>query len=343
MIAAEHGVEHLVLPFALTPEMVAWLHERVSLAAARDRRLAVLVEALLGDRGRGIRYQRGDTGTAEEVFYQGKANCLAFTNLFVGMAREVGVEVYFLSVQDIEEYTKEGDLVVISDHIAVGYGPAHDMTIIDFAVEQGTKYRKIRPITDLTAIALFYSNRGAEYLRRGEAPMARGWLEDAVRIDPQLAVAWINLGVARRRDGHLELADQAYHRALELDPEALSAYHNLAALLRIRGRPQEAAELMTLTDRDSNHNPFSFLALGDLSLRHGRLDEAERFYRRAVRLRHEYAEPYAAMGLLELQGGDLEEARRWLRKARKLDSEEPRVLLLAQRLGEPGGESVTHP
>jgi Flp pilus assembly protein TadD len=239
-------------------------------------------------------------------------------------------------VRDIENYTREGDLIVHSDHIAVGYGPSHQLVVIDFAVEQGTKYRKIRPISDLAAISLFYSNRGADFLRQGDPATAIEWLSQAVTIDPSLSSAWINYGVALRRSGLNERAESAYRRALELDPTQFSAYHNLATLLRLAGQDSEALELLTLANRAQNRNPYLYVSLGDLSMRYGRVGEAERFYRRAVRLSEE-AEPLAALGLLHLQEGELPAARRLLRRARKLDSGDARVSLLERRLQSKAG------
>lgn len=331
-VARARGVEDVILPYELTPQMRQWVHEVVPGGTRFERRLELLSQNLLDPKSFNLEYRKSQTTTAAEVFENHRANCLSFTHMFVGMARELDVPVYFLEVRDIENYERQGDLVVISDHIAVGFGPLHDLTIIDFAAESGTQYRKIRPIHDLTAIALYYSNIGAEHLREGKLEEAIEWLQDAVAIDPDLAAGWVNLGVALRRSGDSDGAKRSYRRALEEDPQTLSAYHNLAALLRLEGQEEEAMELLALTDRNANRNPFTYLALGDLSMRHGRHDEAGRFYRRAVRLWGNSAEPYAALGLWELEVGQKSRARRWLKKARKIDPEHSRVNVLAQRI-----------
>jgi Flp pilus assembly protein TadD len=329
---AERGLEDPVVPFELTPEMREWVRDRVSRGASRKARLQLLIDELLGPGGLGIDYERRSTGTAAEVFEQRSANCLSFTHLFLGLAREAGVPVFFLEVKDLQDYTKEGDLIVHSDHIAIGHGPAHDMVLIDFAVEAGTKYHKIRPISDLEATALFYSNRGAEHLRRHEFEAALQWSKDAVAIDPKQSALWINYGVALRRAGSFDLAEAAYRHALELDPSQFAAYQNLAALLRLHGRTQEALEVLEVTNRSANRNPFSYLALGDLSLRHGRVAEAERFYRKAVRLTDDEAEPLAALGLFEASHGDQRMARRLFQRAIRIDPAEPRLALLERAL-----------
>jgi Flp pilus assembly protein TadD len=331
------GAHEIVVPFEPDEGMRAWVHEKVPRGGSRPFRLQALAEGLLSEGGLGIDYSRDLTATAPEVFENRVANCLSFTHLFAGLAREIGIPVYFLEVRDVENYSKEGDLIVHSDHIAIGYGPEHDLTIIDFAVRSGTQYRKIRAIGDLTATALFYSNRGAEHLRHGEPVRAVRWLKSAIAIDPHLAPGWVNYGVALRRTGDAEAAERAYRRALEIDSAEYSAYQNLAALLRMEGKEAEALELLAIAAEAGNRNPFAYLALGDLSMRHGRSDQAVRFYRRAVRLNDEQAEPLAALGLWELDNGDSREAQRLLKRALRFDPRDPRVRQLSARLGGPPG------
>ncbi|HEX5760712.1 MAG TPA: tetratricopeptide repeat protein [Thermoanaerobaculia bacterium] len=327
----------IILPHALTDEMRRWAHARVGTHGLPEERLHRLLNAIQDPGGLEVAYEGGFTATAAEAFASRRANCLAFTALFVGLARELGLAAFYLDVDDVEKYAKEGDLVVISGHITAGYDTGPEVKILEFsAAPEGISYRHVRPIPDLTAIALFYSNRGGELLRVGKVAEARQWLETAVGLDPELARGWINLGVALRREGDLSAAEGAYRRALEVDPIAHSAYQNLAAVLRIRGREQEAAELLSLTSRLGTRNPYSFLSLGDLSLRHGRLEEARRFYRKALRLARRDAETYAAMGLWALAAGDPHEATRWLRKAQAIDQEDPRAKRLEANLARRG-------
>lgn len=325
--------EQIVLPHALTDEMRSWARARVGTTGMPEERLERLLSALQDAGGLEITYEAGYTSTAPEAFARRRANCLAFTALFVGMARELGLPAFYVDVDDVEKYAKEGDLVVISGHITAGFDTGPDIKILEFsAAPQDISYRHVRAVSDLTAIALFYSNRGGELLRAGKHQEARRWLETAVGLDPELARAWINLGVALRRDGDLDGAEGAYRRALEVDPAAHSAYANLAAVLRLRGREQEAGELLALGSRLGSRNPYSYLSLGDLSLRHGRLPEARRYYRKALRLAHRDAETYAAMGLWALAAGDAHDAARWLRKAQAIDQEDPRAKRLEASL-----------
>ncbi len=323
----------IVIPHEISEEMRVWVHKEVPDSTPMDQRLSRLLAAIIDPGGLKVEYEPRHTATAREVFQSRKANCLAFTALFVGLSREIGVPVSYLDVDDIEKFEKEGDLVVVSGHVSAGYKAGSELKILDFSAAPTVQYRKVHPMSDLTAVALYHSNLGAEALRAGRNDAALGWLRKAIAIDPDLGRAWVNYGVALRRGGDLAGAEAAYRKSLEVEPTEISAYQNLAALLRLRGADAEAGDLLALSDRQGTRNPFIYLALGDLSLAHGRTDEARRFFRKSLRLYPKSAEPYAAMGLLSLTTGDTGDAARWLRKAVAIDQENDRVKLLAGRLG----------
>ncbi len=325
----------VIVPFELNREMRDWVHQEVPSLLKPEEKLRRLRDALFDPERMKLEYTWGYTGTAVDVFERRRANCLAFTNLFVGLARELDVDVFFLGVERVETFRKQGDLVVVSDHIAVGYGDAiadSKLLIFDFSTFRDEGYRDVRAISDLTAIAMFYSNRGAETLQQDRPLDAAGWLRTAVAIDPGLVPAWVNLRAVLRRAGDLPGAEDAYKRALELDPRTHSAYQNLAALLQFQGRNKEAGAFIEALHKTPSRNPYSYLSLGDISLRGGRLEEARRFYRRAINLSGDDAEIFAALGQLAAATGDLRTAHKMLKKARKIDSENSRTLRLASML-----------
>ena len=325
--------ELLIWPWRLGPNVGDWL-SRQAVGRSPEDRLQVAFHQLLAAGGQALEYDADVTGTADEVFASGRANCLGFSLLFVGMARELGVEAGFYRVARGESYRREGDLIYVSEHVTGGYEADGEERLIEFTLAPDVDYRRAAGISDLSALALFYSNRGAEALRDGDPGEAVRWLEVAVRLDDLEASAWTNLGVARRRLGELATAETIYRRAIELDPDHLAAYINLAGVLRLRGETDAAREILRLLDRADNRNPYAYLALGDDSLQEGRLEDARRYYRRAVRLGRRQAEPRAAMGLWALSNGDAGGARRWLRRARRIDEGEERTVRLEQALTE---------
>ncbi|MCB1035549.1 MAG: tetratricopeptide repeat protein [Acidobacteria bacterium] len=327
--------QELVLPFEIDDEMRAWAREVVPRTGGAERQLKSLLFGLVEAKDHKIEYQAGYTPTAKEAFRLGKANCLAFTHLFVGLARDLGLDAYYLDVTNAETFDKSNDLIVLSGHVTAGFGVSSAPLVLKYNVGDDVDYRWVRRVGDLRALAMYYSNRGAETLAAGELQEALTWLRTAVTLDPELAQGWVNYGVALRRMGEEAAAEEAYRQALEVDPRALSAYQNLATLMRLQKRDAEAKELERVAERQGSRNPYNYINLGDLSLRHGEVEEAERFYQKALNLHDDLADPYAALGLLAYQVDEVRDARRWLEKARKRDPENPRVLHLA-RLLEPG-------
>ena len=327
----------VVAPLAIDPSMRAFAREAVVGSGGQARqRLQALLDRMIDPEALKLSYVWGHTGTTAEVFATGEANCLAFTNLFIGMARSVGLPVYYLLVRDGETFRKEEDLVIVSDHVAVGYGFGDGRMIIDLAAEPTTDTRNLKPISDISALALYYTNRGAEALRRDGIQEALTHLRTAVALDSEMAPIWVNYGVALRRHGERQAAEDAYRRALELDPRGRSALVNLASLLRLEDRVEEAEELEVVLARRPGRNPFTYLALGDISLANGRPAEAIRLYRRAIGLDRQSGEAWAAFGSAALAQGDHDAARRALRKARKRAEDHPRIDLLARALAAGG-------
>ena len=322
----------VTFPDSLTEEMKGWLEENVRRGLSDRETIDRLLSALITPDGLGLVYIPGYTATAEEVFESGKANCLAFTQLLVGMSRELGVPAYYVNYELAEQFRRSGDLIVVSGHVSAGYGSGADRYLLEFGAVVNLDGRRPRRISDLNALARYYSNRAAEQLRAGEAEEALSWAEVSTRLDPSMVEGWSNLGVTLRRSGRVDEAERAYLRATEIDPYYHVAYHNLFALMRLRGDREAAREILDLMDRRDNRNPFLYLELGDQSLASHRLDEAGRFYKRASKVGEELAETWAARGGWALASGKSRKARRWLQRARSIAPDEPRTVELERQL-----------
>lgn len=322
--------ERIVIPFEVTAEMRDWALKAAPEGLPLEVRLDRLFDAVLLDLKPS--YVGGRTTTAPVVFTERQANCLGFTSLLVGLARSVGIPTFYLAIDDVERFSRDGDLVVISNHVSAAFDTGAQTRVLDFTVAPVVSYREARALDDVAAVGLYYSNLGAEKLRTGDFLAAIELLRTSVALAPDNSGARVNLGVALRRQGDQAGAEAQYRSALEADPQASSAYQNLAALLRQRGDAAEAEELLRIAEQQGTRNPYSFLSLGDLALSRGRLEEARRFYRRALGLYRENAEPYAAMGQWAVAKGDFSEARKWLKKARAIEPDNERVQRLDRRL-----------
>ena len=327
----------------LTPEMEEWLAANVHRGFNKRQTMTDLLETLQDDE-LGLSYENTFTGNARDVFEEKRFNCLSFAHLFVAMARHMGIDAYYYSVSRAPRYGREGDLVVVSEHVTAAYGNGSSQLTLRFAFDEEIDYAHGTPLTDSEALALHFSNQGAKFLMDGNTEEAISAFRVSTEIFPTDGSLWVNLGVGLRRFGDFNGAEAAYLQASRVEPGHLPAYHNLHALMVSLGKSNVARELIDLLDRRANRNPFTYLNLGDTSLSQGRFEEAYRFYRRALSLGAR-SDGRAAMGSLALAQGDVDRAEHWLTKARaaqvkELDagrfSPSHRVVALAEKLA--GGQ-----
>ena len=323
----------VVEPFQVDSVMRRWAHDEVGYGGTREQRLMRLLEALLAEHNLGLTYSAGYTGTAQEVFETRSANCLGFTHLFVGLARELGIGVDYLRVEDVQRVERQGDFVVVSGHVSAGYDTGPEYRVLDFSELPADDYRHVQVMDDVSVIALHHVNRGAELMLQGNWGEALPWLQLGIEVDPTLPEAWVNIGVHHRQAGRIVEAEEAYRKAIEIAPDFPSAYQNLAALLMHQyGRREEAIALLNIATENKTRNPFHFLALGDMAKGQGRIEVAGSYYRRALALAPEEAETLAAMGIWADSVEKPRKARRLLRKARNQDPNHPRVKQLENQL-----------
>ena len=221
-------------PLAITPEMRTWVDRRVPRQGSPEARWQRLGNVLTHSMTFFETPLR--TVTAAEAFERRRVNCVAFAHLAVALAREADLDAFFVLVDDGVRLRKRGDLRVVEKHLAAAFGNGRRVSVLDLGgwrVAGGQAHR----VSDRTARAIFYSNQGAERLLAGAPEEASAWLRAAVHLDPGLAQAWVNLGVAERRAGRRHLAALAYQQALTLEPKLEPARDNLA-VLRGMGRPR---------------------------------------------------------------------------------------------------------
>lgn len=323
----------VVVPFEVNEEIRQWAWRQVEGDDDDLEKMQKLLYALQEDiDGLRLTYREGYTGTAQEAFTTGEVNCLSFSHLLIGLAREVGVPAYYLDVRHRQEYERQDQLLVILGHVTVGFDRGIEQQIVEFRIGPELDHRRSQQISDRRAQAHHYTNRGAEEIQAGRLSEALSLLESSVELDSDLPDAWLNLGVARRRSGDLDGAEAAYRRAIDSNPDYLPAYQNLSGLVRFRGDADTARQLLELLDRKGNRNPFILLSLGDLSFEKGRLVEAHSFFKRAQRLQPFDPDTTAAMGLWAQAAGRESLARRWLSRAQALDPDNARVRRLAAAL-----------
>lgn len=271
------------------------------------------------------------TLTAAEAFHRREGNCLSFTNLFVAMGRSMGVPVTTALVLRSRGSEKEGDLIVVNNHViaVLPYGGGTEYYDFDRTREQ--RPAAIKVLDDMWITALYLNNRGADELRAGHPEVAVRHFGNAVRLAPEFAPAWGNLGVALRRVNDIPAAFQAYERALAIEPDNPTVLTNLAGLYRSTGREPEA-QVALKAAKVSGASPHVLLMRGDLELAQGRPAEALGFYRRARRSNSLLPDVWTAMAKAKYAQGKDSIAVRYAKKALRLDPNAADARALLERI-----------
>jgi Flp pilus assembly protein TadD len=106
-----------------------------------------------------------------------------------------------------------------------------------------------------------------EYCRllfeQGEPGDADKALQDLVKLEPDNASAWHNLGTVRMRLRRYGAAVEAYRRALELRPNAPATALHLGCALKEGGRQEEARQAWETVLRLDPGNRQALIELGD--------------------------------------------------------------------------------
>ena len=316
------------MPMYVSPS-IREMAERISGPGSDSERLKRLQSALLDRKAYAFEYDTVATFTASEAFAMRRGNCVSFTNLFIAFGRAIGIPLQAGLLFRRGRSEREGDLVMIYNHMVAVHPKGHAHTIYDFYMTREGTPVDLRLIDDIAVAAISASNRGIEALRAGDLGNARVLLERATKLDPTLPDLLSNLGIVKWRQGDTEGAYATFRQGLEIDPHRPALLNNLAALYIEQGRRSEArVALAAASTRDSS--PYLFVVQGDLELVGGNLKEALKAYRRAHRESPKLVEPLLGIARAEKGLGNDAAARRALRKAEKLRPDDAQIRSLLE-------------
>lgn len=158
------------------------------------------------------------------------------------------------------------------------------------------------------AVALFA--QGAQYLEVGDDAGAEASFMQAVKLAPDFAEAYANLGLLLEKRCDTFAAESCYRRSIELAPTYSETHLNFGALLAGKKRFDEA-EIAYLQAISLNPDaPAGWSNLGVLYACMKREDEAEQCYHTAMLLDDSYATARFNLSYLLLRQGRFEEG--WL-------------------------------
>ncbi|MBI1353613.1 MAG: tetratricopeptide repeat protein [Acidobacteria bacterium] len=160
-----------------------------------------------------------------------------------------------------------------------------------------------------------YWRRFAETRNQEWADKALQSAQQAVELNPRLAVARVTLGDIYRRTSQQEKAVEQFERALELDPLNADARSGLARVYLALGRDQEAEALYRKAVQMRPDDWRVYSALGVFYHRMGRLDEAVQAFEQASKLTPDNPLNYRNLGGALISAQRYDEARAALQRS----------------------------
>ena len=303
----------------LSDELKGRLDVYIGYVRDERKRVELLQDFLYDEANLGIIYSAEKTHTAMELYNARSGNCLSAMNLYVAMARHLGIEARFQRVDVQPSWDKRGGLLVLSQHInATGRFDQTIRYVADFTPEIALQQLTSKVISDTQARALYFNNLGVEALVAHDYEGAIAYFKNALFLDPENAIAWNNVGAAFNRVGDRALAQYSYRTAFELDGNSATAIANLAKFYHAQGDTRRARAYELAIERFNAMNPYYHYAQGHVAYGEGDLALARKAFERALALKEEEPDFYVALGRIYFEQGDLVAARKLSREAEEL-------------------------
>jgi len=341
-------LKEVIIPFEINDEIRALAHNVTRDVYSDSLRTRAIINAIIDRTGLSISYDYLSNKTAIEVFEGGQGNCLAYTNLFVGMAREIGLDAVYVDVITVERISKEADVIVNNGHVTGGVIRGPNTTIIDFTRTPERDYIGYKIIDDLEAMANYYNNQGYLYGyfsdQKVDDPSFNAkeieleMYKMALEIDPNFPRALNNLGVAYKRRGRLNEAVEQYKLALDVDPDFADARSNLGGAYYSVGRVDDAIYQLELATKASEHNGYFYHHLGVIEFQQGNYNKAMRHFRKALTKDSKLADSRYYIGEVHLALGRKDEALKEYERTLEIDpnylSARSKIIFLMQKTKE---------
>jgi tetratricopeptide (TPR) repeat protein len=257
---------------ALNDDIKALLDESVTPIISERKRLYTLVEILIDKVRFDPKNDRYGTRTAQETYDTGTANCLSLSNLFVAMARYVGLSVQYQEVPTPPNWIRTGEVLFNTRHIGavidINNHPSHVVHLGYTETNRIIVWQSVSdqyffspsnldpfeneinprfgiPIPDQRALAQYFNNIASQYLAEGNLSDAFRYFVKAIKVDRKLSYAWSNLGVVYSRNNQFEAAEVAYLQGMSVIPRqdditALNIMNNLVKLYERSGDKEKA-------------------------------------------------------------------------------------------------------
>lgn len=250
-------------PLEIDADMVAQVEAAVGHRGTQEQRLRYLLR-YLNDAGYvHFQYLPHRSLTARQAFRERRGDCIAYTHLFLALARQIGIPAYFVHVRQVKNYYERAGWFFTSSHVAVGVGRGPTAVIIDFSKELSAWWLSVyETIDDGAALALFYNNVAVEQMVAGQRSSAERLFRFLLAREPEIPELYNNLGVLLNRDRRHTEALAFLEAGMGRFPSYEPFFTNALTAARGAGRPDIVARLEKEGKSIEQSDPFFLFAKG---------------------------------------------------------------------------------
>jgi tetratricopeptide (TPR) repeat protein len=186
----------------------------------------------------------------------------------------------------------------------------------DAAIDSYRQAIKIKP-----DYADAYSNMGVILKNKGDLDAAIENYKQAIKIKPDFAEAYNNMGIALKNKGDLDAAIENCKQAIKINPDYADAYYNMGKALEDKGELDGAIDSYKQAIKINPDYADAYSNMGIALTDKGDLEAAIDSCKQAIKIKPDYAEAYSNMGVAQRDKGDLDAAIESYKQAIKIKPE----------------------
>ena len=168
---------------------------------------------------------------------------------------------------------------------------------------------KVKPLISLFPKAINLHNiHGASNAALQRYDAAIDSYNQAIKIKPDYAEAYNNLGIALKDTGDFNAAIDSYKRAIKIKPDYADAYYNMGNALKGKGEFNAATDSYKQAIKIKPDYAEAYYNMGIALQDKGELDASIDSYKQAIKIKPDYAEAHNNMGAALTEKGELDAA-----------------------------------
>ena len=312
-------------PFALNDTIRAKVEKEIGFTGTPLDRIRRIIRYLNDNNYIHFQYSANLSLTANQAFEARKGDCLAYTNLFLAIARHLKIPMYFVHVSEARNLYERDGVFFISSHMALGYGGGIQpeevnpyTVIVDFTEESADyKLAMFEALDDGTALCLYYNNVAVDRMIEGDSAYAQRLLQYLIGVRPLVKELYNNMGVLLMREGNYAGALAFLQSSIQRFPGYAPLYTNAIQAARGSGRPELARTLEGKVESMSRDDPFFLFNQGLHFFHQGQFEKAAERFKKAANRQPYNTFLYAWLARAYLRYGRTEEGIRAFEKAQE--------------------------